>query len=360
MAVHEWMMHLAISLARRGLGFTSPNPMVGAVLAKGNKVVGVGHHRVFGGPHAEIEALERAGRKARGADLYVSMEPCCFCGKTGACTEALIRAGIKRVIAATLDPHPKVRGRGMRCLREAGIETCVGMLAEDARRLNEAYFSFHIRHRPFVTLKLALSLDGMVAAYTGESKWITGKEARQRAQKLRQASDAVLVGLNTVLYDNPRLDCRLERKRPLLKVVLDAELLVPAGSRFLKTKGPALVLTGRARSRRKWSLERAGAEVVVTGPAAKGLLPWRRILAELYKRDVMSLLVEGGARVAASALDAGTVDKVCLFHAPKVLGPGRNFGAEMKPRSLARALVLKQVRHEVVGDDILTEGYLGK
>lgn len=352
-------MRLALRLARRGQGFTSPNPMVGAVLVKGNKLVGCGYHRRFGGPHAEIEALEQAGARARGADLFVSMEPCCFCGKTGACTDALIRAGVRRVFAATLDPHPRVRGRGMKCLAEAGIVTQVGMLAEEAKRLNEGYFSYHTRHRPFVILKLALSLDGMVATSKGESQWITGERARREVQKLRQASDAVLVGAETILYDNPSLDCRLNRRRPLLKVVLDSELRVSSRSRFLRGNGIALVFTSSRDQKRREQLERAGAEVVTIGQGSKsGILSWSCILAELYRREVMSVLVEGGAMVAATALDAGIVDKICFFHAPKILGPGRSFGARMKPRSLKRALVLEQVRHRCFGDDVLTEGYV--
>ncbi len=353
-------MMLALNLARRGQGFTSPNPMVGAVLARGNKVFGVGYHRVFGGPHAEIEALKQAGRSARGADLYVTMEPCCFCGKTGACTDALIRAGVKRVFAATLDPHPKVRGRGIRCLRRAGIRTHVGMLSDDARKLNEAYFCFHNQHRPFVVLKLGLSLDGMVATRRGESKWITGLKARQHNQKLRQVSDAVLVGVNTVLLDNPRLDCQLRRRKPILKVVLDTELHVPAGSRFIRTNGQALILTGSQSARRRKALERVGVEVATVRRTEDGFLMWDDVLNELYRRDVMSVLIEGGATVAASALDANIVDKVYAFHAPKILGAGRSLGMKMRPRSLKQVLTLKPVWHECYGEDVLTVGYLKK
>ena len=349
---------MALELAARGCGFVQPNPMVGAVLVKSDRIVGRGYHRVFGGPHAEIEALNKAGARARGADMYVTMEPCCFHGKTGACTEAIKAAGVRRVFAAMLDPHPKVRGRGMKCLQRAGIETHVGLLGDDARKLNEAYVRFHSRRRPFVVLKLALSLDGMVATSSGESKWITGPEAREYGQKLRQSADAILVGVDTVLNDNPRLCCRMARRQGLLKVVLDPELRTPPTSRFLKTKGQSLILTTKAGEGRKEVLQKRGAEVVEITPGKNGLFDWNRILAELRRREVVSLLIEGGATVAASALDDGAVDKVCLFHAPKVIGPGRSFGMKMKPRSLRRALVLKDLERKVMGQDVMTEGYV--
>lgn len=353
-------MRLALTLAGRGRGFTSPNPMVGAVLAKDDKVVGVGYHRCFGGPHAEVEVLREAGKRARGADLYVIMEPCCFCGKTGACTDALKAAGVRQVYAATLDPHPRVRGRGIRCLRQAGIEVSVGLLANEARRLNEAYFTFHRRRRPFVTLKVGLTLDGMMADAAGRSQWITGERARQRAQELRRLADAVLVGVDTVAADDPRLDCRLPRHRPVLKVVLDSELRTPVRSRLLSTPGPVLILTaGRNRARRA-GLERRGAEVVPVRRTARGLLSWKSILAELYRRQVTSVLVEGGATVASSALEAGVVDKVCAIHAPKFLGPGRGVTAAMRGRTLGQAIALVRVSHEVLGDDVMTVGHLGK
>ncbi len=351
-------MHTALELAARGRYFVSPNPMVGAVLTRGKRIVGRGFHRKFGGPHAEVEAIRDAGRAAHGATMYVTMEPCCFQGKTPPCTDAIRRAGIGRVVAATLDPHKRVRGRGMRYLRRYGIETRVGLLGRAARQLNEAYFSHHRKQKPFVVLKAALTLDGMMAAENGESRWITGAAARRRTQELRCRADAILVGVGTVLSDDPRLTCRVVPGKRLLKVVLDSRLRIPPESRCLKGKGPVLVFAGSRNGKRTRRLEECGAEVVRVGKDRTGRLSWKEIMAELYRRQVLSVLVEGGAAIASSALEASVVDKVSIFHAPMILGPGRAFSGGMKPRRLGRAIRLERVCHEVLGDDVVTEGYV--
>ncbi len=351
-------MRLALDLAEKGRGRVSPNPMVGAVLVRNRTVVGQGFHRRFGGPHAEVEALRDAGRRARGATLHVTMEPCCFCGKTGACTDALLRAGVGRVFAATLDPNPRVSGRGMACLRRAGVECRTGLLGAAARRLNEAYFCYYRQNRPFVFLKLAATLDGMLAARDGESQWITGPAARRRAQQLRCEADAVLVGAGTVLRDDPRLTCRAKAGKRVRRVVLDSRLRTGVGARLFRGRSPVLVLTASRDGRRAGRLRKAGAEVVRVRQARSGRLDWQAVLRVLHERQVQSLLVEGGATVAASALDAGVVDKLWVFHAPKVLGPGRGFGLGMRPRRLGEAVRLTGVRHEVLGPDVLTAGYV--
>ncbi|HDQ99318.1 MAG TPA: bifunctional diaminohydroxyphosphoribosylaminopyrimidine deaminase/5-amino-6-(5-phosphoribosylamino)uracil reductase RibD [candidate division WOR-3 bacterium] len=351
-------MRQALELAGRGAGRVSPNPMVGAVLVKSGRTVGTGWHRRFGGPHAEIEALKSAGRAASGATLYVTMEPCCTCGKTGACTDALLAAGVRRVVAATRDPNPAVNGRGLRCLRAAGVTVEVGLLAAEARRLNEAYFCFHRERRPFFTLRVALTLDGMMATRDGESQWITGPAARRRTMALRCASDAVLVGVETVLRDDPRLTCRGVRRVPVLQVVLDSRLRTPPTAQLFREPGPVLVLTSQGDRTRRTRLERAGAEVVGIRKGRNGLLDWPEIAAELHRREIQSVLIEGGARVAASALETGIVVKVMAMHAPKLMGPGRCVTAGMRPRPFGRVLRLRQVRHELLGPDVLTEGYL--
>ena len=348
----------ALELAARGLGRVSPNPMVGAVLVKAGKVVSRGWHRQFGGAHAEVEAIRNAGGNARGSTLYVTMEPCCFHGKTPACTGAVHLAEIREVVAATLDPNPKVNGKGMRQLRGCGMKTSVGLLGAEARELNEAYFTHMRKQRPFVVLKVAVTLDGMMADSAGESKWITGPEARARGHKLREAADAIVVGIDTVLHDDPLLTCRTMKDKRLVRVVLDPDLELELASRLLEVGGPALILTTNADSTRAQRLRKAGAEVVSVKQNLKGLLEWSAILAELHRRELMTVLIEGGATVAGTALDAGIVDKVYAFQSAMVMGAGRSFSGAMRPRRLKDALRLERVDHECLGDDFLTTGYV--
>ncbi len=351
-------MRRALELAEKGCGMVSPNPMVGAVVVKGGRVVGEGYHQRCGGAHAEVEALKSAGAEARGATLYVTMEPCCFQGRTPACTEALLRAGVRRVVVAMIDPNPRVRGHGVKCLRQQGVTVDVGLLADEARRLNDAYVTFMEEHRPFVMLKLATTLDGMIATGSGESQWITGEKARGEGQRLRLRVDAILVGVNTIIKDNPLLTCRINKRKRLLRVVMDSDLRLPVNSRIFTAPDPVLIFTASASETRRRRLERAGAEVVRVRQERKGRLLWQDVLAELYRREVLSVLIEGGATVVSSALESGIVDKAYFFLAPKVLGPGKSFSAGMRPRSLNGALVLKDVRYTIFGDDILTEGYV--
>ncbi len=348
----------ALELAARGLGAVAPNPMVGAVLVKAGRIVGRGWHQRFGGPHAEVEAIRDAGTKARGSTLYVTMEPCCICAKTPACTDAVTAAGISRVVAAGLDPNPAVNGGGIRCLRGRGVKVQLGLMREAAEQLNEAYFCYATQHRPFVVLKLAITLDGMMADRAGRSQWITGPRARAYGQHLRKAADAILVGVGTVRADDPRLTCRVMRGKRLLRVVLDACLDTPVRSRLLREPGASLVLTGADRPARARALKRAGAEVVVLKAGRGRMLKWQAVLAELYRRQVSTLLIEGGAHTASSALQAGVVDKVFAFVAPAILGPGRSFSGQMRPRRLADAIRLERATVTRLADDSLIEGYV--
>jgi diaminohydroxyphosphoribosylaminopyrimidine deaminase/5-amino-6-(5-phosphoribosylamino)uracil reductase len=348
----------ALELAFKGCGLVSPNPMVGAVLVKNGRIVGRGYHRKFGAAHAEIEAIRAAGSNARGATLYVTMEPCCFEGKTPACTAALINAGINRVIAAMLDPNPRVNGKGVKCLRRQGIQVEVGLLAEQARRLNEDYVTYMTEHRPFVRLKVAATLDGMMATAEGESRWITGERARATGQLLRLMSDAVLVGVNTVINDNPQLTCRLNSEKKLTRIILDSSLRLPAHSRLLQEPGPVLVFTAARQLDRIRQLEKNGAQIIRVRQERRGRLNWQDIMNELYHRQIASVLIEGGATVVASALEAGVVDKAYFFQAPRILGPGKLFSSGLRPRTLQTALTLKDVRHIELGEDLLTEGYV--
>lgn len=361
-----WMAR-ALDLARQGAALTSPNPLVGAVLVREGRAVGEGFHTYEGAKHAEILALERAGGEARGATLYINLEPCCHTGRTGPCTEALMAAGVRRVVAAMADPNPQVSGRGFEQLRAAGIEVQVGIGEAEARRLNEAFAKWIRTARPFVTLKSALTLDGRIAAprlrrqKASVSHWITSEESRAEVQQMRHASDVLLTGIGTVLADNPLLTDRtgLPRRRNLLRVVLDSRLRLPAEFNLAReASGDVLVFTAApANSARARKLERTSVEVVRVRDRG-GRLNLQAVLEELGRRQMTSVLLEGGAALNAAALEAGVVDKLVLFYAPKVLGadavpwvaaPGKRLAALAAPRALS-------VR--TLGPDFVVEAYL--
>lgn len=317
-------MRQALELARLGLGRTSPNPAVGAVLVRDGEIVGRGFHTWAGVKHAEILALEEAGERARGATLYVTLEPCVHQGRTGPCTEAILAAGVRRVVAATEDPNPAVRGAGLRRLAEAGVEVELAEpYRDEAERLNEAFFHFMRTGRPLVTLKAAVTLDGKISAPDDNRGWITSEQARAHVQQLRHLSDAILTGIGTVLADDCLLTDRtgLERSRPLLRIVLDSQLRLPLESRMVASaQGDLLVVTtSAAPEARKRLLEERGVEVVaLDGPGGRTDL--RALIALLAGRRYLSLMIEAGSRVNWSALEAGVVDKIFFYYAPKILG----------------------------------------
>jgi len=315
-------MARALALAARGLGRTFPNPPVGAVLVRAGRVVGEGFHRRAGAPHAEIEALRAAGERARGAELYVTLEPCTHYGRTPPCVDALLPLGLKRVVCAAVDPNPRVRGRGIRRLRRAGVVVTVGVGADEAARLLAGYRMRVLRGRPLVTLKLAATLDGRIAAAGGDARWITGAPARRLAHALRDVSDAVLVGAQTVRRDDPRLTCRLPGGHDPVRVVLAGpRLALPARARVLAGKGPPtwVVAPAGAPAGRVAALRRRGAEVILV-PGGRRRIPLARVAAALGRRGLTTLLLEGGSTVAAEALRAGVVDRLVLFVAPALLG----------------------------------------
>lgn len=352
-----------LELAARARGATSPNPMVGSLVVRDGAVVGRGYHRSPGTEHAERLALAEAGEAARGATLYSNVEPCCHHGRTPPCVDAIVEAGIARVVACMADPDPRVDGRGFDRLRQAGITVDVGEHAGPAAELNEAYVCFKTRGTPLVLGKAALSLDGRMATRERHSQWITGEEARHRAHELRGASDAVLVGIGTVLADDPRLTAReVEGAGPRFRVVLDSRLRTPPDARLLgETRGQVLILavagaSGKDRDR----LEDAGAEVVELDPGDDGRVPWAAALAELAGRNVMQLMVEGGSGVLTSALEADIIHRLALFYAPVLIG-----GAASLPlwsgegvSDLGAAPRLDRVRQYRLGDDWAVEGYL--
>ncbi|HVP66349.1 MAG TPA: bifunctional diaminohydroxyphosphoribosylaminopyrimidine deaminase/5-amino-6-(5-phosphoribosylamino)uracil reductase RibD [Anaeromyxobacteraceae bacterium] len=349
-------MALALREARRGLGRTSPNPAVGAVLVKGGKVVARGHHARAGSPHAEVVALRRAGARARGADLYTTLEPCDHWGRTPPCSVAIIEAGVRRVFVGSSDPNPLVNGRGLRRLRRAGVGVVTGVLRAECDRLNEAWFRFIVSGRPHVTLKAAVTLDGKIATRTGDSRWVTGTAARALVHRLRDRADAVLVGAGTALADDPRLSARLPGRagRNPLRVVLDSRLGLPRTLRLFRrgSGGDTLVayVTGRPPGAPR------GVEYVrFRGRAGK--VDLGDLLRELARRNVTSLLVEGGGEVHRAFLAAGLVDRVLLFVAPKVVGgDGIPWVGTPGVLRMADALALEDVDVRRVGGDILVSG----
>ena len=355
-------MQRALALARQALGRVSPNPAVGAVLVRSGRVVGEGYTQPPGGPHAEIVALGQAGEAARGAALYVSLEPCCHHGRTPPCTEAIIAAGVAEVHLATLDPDPNVNGSGRDQLAAAGIAVHVGEGEEEARRLNEAYIKHRTTGLPFVIAKFAASLDGRIAAASGDSRWISGPQSRQWAHEQRATMDAIMVGVNTILVDDPQLTARpggQESERQPLRVVADSHGRTPASARVLQGPGEALIATSD-RSDPSWrqAIEAAGAEVLVL-PSDGDSLDLTALLRALAERGVLSLLAEGGGILLGSLFDQGLVDKVQVIIAPLIIGAAEapaavaGRGAER----LADAWRLREVTVERLGDDILIIGY---
>ena len=353
-------MFRALDLAARARGLTSPNPMVGAVIVRDGTVVGEGFHRAAGKPHAEIEALAAAGADAGGATLYVTLEPCVHHGRTPPCAPSVIEAGIRRVVVAIGDANPLVAGRGLAALREAGLDVVDGVLEAQAGALNRVFLSAMRSQRPHVTLKAAATLDGKIADVHGTSKWITGDAARAEAHRLRSEADALVVGIGTVLADDPSLTVRLEGRWPRepFRVVLDSTARTPITSRLIlgATPARALVAVGaEAPAARVRAIEATGAQVVRC-PGTNARVSLAALLSELFARDVRGVLVEGGAEVAASFVDADFVDRVALFFAPLVLG-----GRAAPPvvggvgRELKRALALESLGVRRVGDDLFIE-----
>jgi len=313
-------MARALMLARRGLTSTDPNPRVGCVLVKDGTLVGEGWHRRTGEAHAEVIALDAAGEQARGAIVYVTLEPCCHHGRTPPCTDALLNAGVARVVAAMADPNPQVAGRGLEILRTAGVEVDCGLLEAEARALNPGFIQRMTHGRPWVRVKLAMSLDGRTALASGESQWLTGAAARQDVQRLRARSSAILSGIGTVLADDPSLNVRLpEATRQPLRVILDSGLRTPPTAQTLRLPGQVVIFTAVADPAAQAPLRAAGAELVVTPRADKGLNLYA-VMAELARRECNELQVECGSTLAGALLQAGLVDELVVYMAPLLLG----------------------------------------
>jgi diaminohydroxyphosphoribosylaminopyrimidine deaminase/5-amino-6-(5-phosphoribosylamino)uracil reductase len=354
-------MARALTLAAQARGKTSPNPMVGAVLVKNGRVLGEGYHRRAGADHAEIVALKAAGKKAHGATLYVTLEPCCHTGRTGPCTDALMEAGVSRVYYATVDPNPHVAGGGARKLRAAGIEVHGGLLRDEARCLNEDYFTFHATGRPFVILKIAQTLDGRVATRSGHSQWITGLAARTEGHRLRAAVDAVLTGGETVRRDNPALTVRHVTGDNPYRLVLSSTLRFPKQCRLIrKNQDHKTVLVSTARIVEAFSNSKHAAKLTywTVRSGGRGKLDLAEVLRQAAGFGIQSILIEAGPSLATAFLTKGLVDRVVCFVAPRILGKGIDAVGDLALDKVTEALHLNETVITPLGKDIMISGWL--
>lgn len=355
----EEFMEMAIDLARHGEGYVNPNPLVGALVVAEGKVIGRGYHQRFSAPHAEIVALDEAGTQARGADLYVTLEPCCHHGKQPPCTERIIAAGIARIFIACRDPNPIVNGRGIAHLRNSGLDVTVGLLAGKAERINEIFFTYITTSIPFVHLKLAVSLDGKIATRTGDSQWITSEQSRIAAHRLRRKYAALLVGATTVITDDPQLTVRHVTGRQPLRIILDGKGRIPVTARVFAEPGRTIVVTATMAHETAQIIEARGGEVWRI-MQHEDKVDLRQLLHRLGREGIDGLLIEGGGATAASFLEAGLIDKVSFFFAPLIIG-----GATAVPAvggkgtaEITRAIRLSDIRTKRLGDDLVYTGYI--
>lgn len=350
-------MDMALSLAEGALGFTSPNPAVGCVIVEGDKVVARSATATGGRPHAEAIALKKAGARARGTTAYVTLEPCAHFGQTPPCANALVDAGIKRVVIGCGDPFPQVRGKGLRIMRKAGVAVTVGVLESECRRLNEGFFTRIAKGRPMVTLKLAMTLDGRIAAEGGDSQWISGEESRALVHRWRRYSDAVMVGAGTIIADNPRLTCRDEIRKDPYRVIIDAKLRCSSKARVFTQPSAATSILVTTRANQHIADERYGSaktEVFATA-ANRGEIALEPVLREFGERGWNRVMIEGGAHMAASALRQKVVDRVAFFLAPKILGGGLSAIEGLRFRHVKEAIHLDDIEVWRIGDDLLIE-----
>lgn len=357
-------MKRALELAEKGAGYTSPNPLVGAVIVRDEKIIGEGYHQVYGSYHAEINAFRNAISDVRGAEMYVTLEPCSHYGKTPPCANSIVERGIKKVVVALEDPNPEVSGRGIKILRNNGIEVVTGVLEEESRRLNEIFLKYITTKLPFCILKTAMTLDGKIAARTGDSKWITNEESRKYVHKLRHRVSSIMVGVGTIIQDDPLLNTRLdmgEGKDPI-RIIVDTRGRTPLSARVLNMESNSktiIATTELAPKERLEELKSKGAEIIIT-PLKNNRVDLKHVMKELGKRGIDSVLLEGGSELNYSAVESGIIDKVNAFIAPKFIGgreaktPVGGFGRSM----MKDAVVLRDIRIHRFGDDIMVEGYM--
>ena len=362
----EHFMQMALDLAQKGQGFTSPNPMVGAVVVKDGSMVGSGYHHAAGKPHAEVNAIDDAGDAASGATIYLNLEPCNHTGRTPPCTHKIIQSGIRRVVVAIKDPNPDVTGGGIDYLKARGLQVSLGVCRKEAQRLNEVFIKFTGTRRPFVILKCAATLDGRIATRSGDSKWITNEQSRSYVHYLRHCVDGILVGINTVKTDNPSLTTRLDNgpvKDPI-RIILDTRLSISADARILRLDSDSdtiLVVGKKVDPQKRAALEKNGVRILET-PLKGGRISMTNLMEQLGAMGITSLLIEGGGRVIASALRSGIVDKVAFFFAPKILGgdDGIAICRGKGPVAMKDSIAVKDISVRRFGDDVMIEGYIEK
>jgi diaminohydroxyphosphoribosylaminopyrimidine deaminase/5-amino-6-(5-phosphoribosylamino)uracil reductase len=354
------LMQRALELATNGRGMTYPNPMVGAMLVKSGRIVGEGYHRKVGGDHAEIAALKAAGSRAKGATLYVTLEPCCHTGRTGPCTDALIKAGIKEVILASLDPDPRVNGQGVKVLRKHGIKVRSGILKAESIALNEAYFHYHRTGLPFVILKMAQTIDGRIATSTGDSKWISGKQTRTYAHRLRSEVGAVVVGGETARKDDPALTVRLVKGQSPYRIVLSQSLKLPTSLQLLaENQDRKTILASSEDSIKRFMAQSKHPDLIYWSidQTKDGSLDLSDFLRKAGSFGLRSILVEGGSRLATAFLSRGLVDKYVAIIAPKIIGRGIEAVGDLGIREVGQAIQFDQCRFSTCGEDLIFEGY---
>jgi diaminohydroxyphosphoribosylaminopyrimidine deaminase/5-amino-6-(5-phosphoribosylamino)uracil reductase len=350
----ERYMKKALQLARKGMGRVSPNPLVGAVLVRSGKAIASGFHRQFGGDHAEIDAIKRAKGRVRNATLYVTLEPCCHWGKTPPCVDTVIEAGIKRVVIATLDPHPQIDGKGAQRLKDHGIEVIVGVLEKEAQRLNETYF-YHTRTGlPFITVKYAQSLDGRIATARGDSRWISTEAAQKFVHHLRVEHDAIMVGIGTILADDPQLTVRLVKGRNPLRICLDSRLRMPLNARVLQGEGKTLIVTMEGNAQDKIvALQGKGGEVLIARRGLDERVDLRDMLQNLGEMGIASILVEGGKEVITSLLRSGLVNRMAVITAPMIIGEGIEAIGDLGITDLGSAIRFSSYEVTEIGGDVV-------
>jgi len=358
----KWMQ-LALNLAEKGRLTTSPNPMVGACVVRRDKLVGKGYHQVYGGDHAEVQALKEAGSRAKGATLYVTLEPCSSWGKTPPCAGAIIQAGIKEVVISLLDPNPRNYRKGVQALRREGVKVRTGVLSDAVRLQNEFFFKYINERMPFVTLKMAQSIDGKIATACGQSRWITSASSRRFVHELREQQDAILVGKNTLLMDNPLLSPRTKRKRVFQKpwrIVIDPRFEIPSNARVFRGEQITMVVVSERHVHKiKRSRYRKGCNFILV-PEARGKIDLKKLLKKLAGLGVAKLLVEGGGEISWSFLESGLVDKVFWIMAPKIIG-GRDAKTSVEGvgiQKLSKAIKIHETKIAQRGDDWIIEGAL--
>ncbi|HVP35760.1 MAG TPA: bifunctional diaminohydroxyphosphoribosylaminopyrimidine deaminase/5-amino-6-(5-phosphoribosylamino)uracil reductase RibD [Terriglobales bacterium] len=351
----EDLMKLALKIARKGEGKVSPNPMVGAVIINNGKIAGSGYHQQFGGPHAEINALNDAGRKARGGIMYLNLEPHSFYGKTPPCTDSIIKSGIKEIFCSIVDPNPKVNGKGIKRLKDEGIKVNLGLLEDEAKRLNEVYLKYVTTGMPFVILKVAQSLDGNIATSTGDSKWITSEDAREYVHRLRSKVDAVLVGSNTISKDDPELTIHKRRGENPLRIILTTNGAVPPDCGIIRNNKDrkTVVVTSKLTP----ILRNCGVDIWKIGKNSSGLIDLPKFLKKAGQQGIASILVEGGKEIFTSFLKQRLVDKFYFFLSPKIIGKGLETFGDLSIVKMKDSLELKNITLKKFSRDSLLIGY---